>query len=67
MGTTYRYIYSKDGMCDDLWWYLPTHRVAHRPRRRSSVANPNSTAMSASCSALTMWRTVASSVIGRAI
>ena len=31
--TIYRYIYSKDGMRDDLWWYLPTHRVARRPRR----------------------------------
>ena len=22
--TIYRYIYSKEGMRDDLWWYLPT-------------------------------------------
>jgi len=27
--TIYRYIYSQEG----LWWYLPTHRVARRPRR----------------------------------
>jgi len=25
--TIYRYIYSREGMRDDLWWYLPTHRV----------------------------------------
>lgn len=31
--TIYRYIYSKDGMADELWWYLPTHRKARRPRR----------------------------------
>ncbi len=31
--TIYRYIYSKEGKRDDLWWYLPTHRVARRPRR----------------------------------
>ena len=30
--TIYPYIYSKDGQRDDLWWYLPTHRVARRPR-----------------------------------
>ena len=32
--TIYRYLYSKEGQRDDLWWYLPTHRVARRPRRR---------------------------------
>ncbi len=31
--TIYRYIYSKEGMRDDLWWYLPTHRVARRQRK----------------------------------
>ena len=31
--TIYRYIYSKDGMRDELWWYLPTHRKARHPRR----------------------------------
>ena len=31
--TIYRYIYSKEGQGEDLWWYLPTHRVARRPRR----------------------------------
>mgnify|MGYP002845355666 CR=1 FL=1 len=29
--TIYRYIYSKEGQREDLWWYLPTHRVARRP------------------------------------
>jgi transposase, IS30 family len=29
--TIYRYIYSKESMRDDLWWYLPTHRVV-RPK-----------------------------------
>lgn len=31
--TIYRYIYSKEGMGQELWWYLPTHRAARRPRR----------------------------------
>lgn len=31
--TIYRYIYSKDGMAQDLWWYLPTHRKRRAPRR----------------------------------
>ena len=38
--TIYRYIYSKDGMRDDLWWYLPTHRVARRPRRTRRRREP---------------------------
>lgn len=25
--TIYRYIYSQKGQRDDLWWYLPIHRV----------------------------------------
>ncbi|WP_394181742.1 IS30 family transposase [Yoonia maritima] len=28
--TIYRYIYSKEGQRDDMWWELPTHRVARR-------------------------------------
>lgn len=28
-----RYIYSKEGMAQELWWYLPEHRKARRPRR----------------------------------
>ena len=31
--TIYRYIYSKEGMAHDLWWYLPQHRKYRRPRR----------------------------------
>jgi IS30 family transposase len=38
--TIYRYIYSKGGMRDDLWWYLPTHRVARRPRRTRKRREP---------------------------
>jgi IS30 family transposase len=38
--TIYRYIYSKEGMRDDLWWYLPTHRVARRPRRTRRRRKP---------------------------
>ena len=28
-----RYIYSKEGMSQELWWYLPEHRKSRRPRR----------------------------------
>ncbi|PCH99033.1 MAG: IS30 family transposase [Rhodobacteraceae bacterium] len=38
--TIYRYIYSKEGQRDDLWWYLPTHRVARRPRRTRKRREP---------------------------
>ena len=31
--TIYRYIYSKEGMAQELWWYLPNHRKYRRPRR----------------------------------
>lgn len=31
--TIYRYIYSKEGLAQELWWYLPTHRKSRRPRR----------------------------------
>ncbi|MEY8120697.1 transposase [Falsihalocynthiibacter sp. BN13B15] len=30
--TIYRYVYSAEGMMDDLWWYLPEHRRKRRPR-----------------------------------
>ena len=30
--TIYRYIYSKEGMDQELWWYLPEHRKPRRPR-----------------------------------
>ncbi|EAP79536.1 TRm24 putative transposase [Sulfitobacter sp. NAS-14.1] len=38
--TIYRYIYSKEGQREDLWWYLPTHRVARRPRRTRRRREP---------------------------
>ncbi|EPX75694.1 TRm24 putative transposase [Salipiger mucosus DSM 16094] len=31
--TIYRYMYSKEGMAQEHWWYLPEHRKARRPRR----------------------------------
>jgi IS30 family transposase len=38
--TIYRYIYAKEGMREDLWWNLPTHRVARRPRRMRKRREP---------------------------
>ena len=32
--------YSKEGMRDDLWWYLPTHRVAPRAQRTGRPREP---------------------------
>lgn len=31
--TIYRYIYSTEGMKQELWWYLPNHRKSRLPRR----------------------------------
>jgi len=31
--TIYRYIYSKEGMAQELWWYLPENRKSRRPSR----------------------------------
>jgi IS30 family transposase len=31
--TIYRHIYSKEGMSQELWWYLPMHRKNRTPRR----------------------------------
>ena len=31
--TIYRHIYSKEGMADELWWYLLQHRKYRKPRR----------------------------------
>jgi IS30 family transposase len=38
--TIYRYIYSKEGMAQELWWYLPEHRRARRPRRARKRCAP---------------------------
>ncbi len=40
--TIYRYIYAKEGMREELWWYLPTHRKARRPRRACPRAKARS-------------------------
>jgi IS30 family transposase len=31
--TIYRFVYSPEGMKEDLWWYLPEHRRKRRPRK----------------------------------
>lgn len=31
--TIYRHVYSREGMREELWWHLPTHRMSRRPRR----------------------------------
>lgn len=38
--TIYRYIYSKEGMNEDLWWHLPEQRRKRRPRRARKKAKP---------------------------
>ena len=38
--TIYRQIYSKEGMRDDLWRYLPMYRVPRRPRRTRKRREP---------------------------
>jgi IS30 family transposase len=38
--TIYRYIYSKEGMDQELWWCLPEHRKARRPRRARKRQKP---------------------------
>lgn len=39
-GAIYRYIYSKEGMQDELWWYLPLHRKNRTPRRARKRQKP---------------------------
>lgn len=65
--TIYRYIYSKDGMRDDLWWYLPTHRVARRPRRTRRRRETKFHRDVSICSARMMWPTAVSLATGKAI
>ncbi|WP_233494638.1 IS30 family transposase [Ruegeria sp. A3M17] len=31
--TIYRYIYSQEGLAEELWWYLPAYRMCRWPRR----------------------------------
>lgn len=31
--TIYRHVYGREGMREELWWHLPTHRMSRRPRR----------------------------------
>jgi len=38
--TIYRYIYSKEGMRNELWWYLPLHRKNRTPRRARKPQKP---------------------------
>lgn len=38
--TIYCYIYSKEGMDQALWWYLPEHRKARCPRRARKRQKP---------------------------
>jgi IS30 family transposase len=38
--TIYRYVYAAEGMRQELWWYLPTHRKARRPRRARKKPPP---------------------------
>jgi IS30 family transposase len=38
--TIYRHIYSKEDLRDELWLYLPTHRIARRPRRARKKHTP---------------------------
>lgn len=38
--TIYRYVYGAEGMRQDLWWYLPTHSKARRPRRARKKPPP---------------------------
>ncbi len=65
--TIYRYIYSKEGMAQELWWYLPEHRRARLHAEPASAARQNSTVMSVSCSARTTSHTAGNSDTGKAI
>ncbi len=38
--TIYRFVYSKEGMKKDLWWYLPEHRRKRRPRKGRTPKKP---------------------------
>lgn len=38
--TIYRFVYSAEGMREDLWWYLPEHRRKRRPRKGRMPKKP---------------------------
>lgn len=38
--TIYRFVYSPEGMKEDLWWYLPEHRRKRRPRKGRMPKKP---------------------------
>jgi IS30 family transposase len=38
--TIYRFVYSAEGMKEDLWWYLPEHRRKRRPRKGRAPKKP---------------------------
>lgn len=38
--TIYRFVYSPEGMKEDLWWYLPEHRRKRRPRKGRTPKKP---------------------------
>ena len=38
--TIYRHVYSREGVREELWWHLPNHRMARRPRRARKRLQP---------------------------
>ena len=38
--TIYRFVYSPEGMKEDLWWYLPEHRRKRRSRKGRAPKKP---------------------------
>jgi IS30 family transposase len=38
--TIYRFVYSAEGMKEDLWWYLPKHRRKRRPCKGRAPKKP---------------------------
>ena len=65
--TTWRYIRSKEGMAQELWWYLPgTINPADRAVQKSAKRR-RLTAMSAPCSIPSTWRIAVRSTTGKAV
>nr|WP_321507428.1 hypothetical protein [uncultured Celeribacter sp.] len=63
--TIYRYIYSKEGMAQELWWYLPEHRKSRKPQRARKRLPPKFDRDVRSYSALMMSRIAGSSGTGK--